>query len=299
MVIRDELPGAIPAGTLSRMPRRRAQPCDYDEPLRRVRVLVEADPDDPSLTPARLAREAGFAVHHFHRVFRGMTGMSLAAYVRGVRLGRAVRHVRHTQRPITDVAFDAGYEAAESFTRAFRGAFGESPSDFRAHLRPDVAVPAVTLRELPDAWLWSLRHTGPYTGLGDAFGRVLGAAAAAGVRCTRVLGLNHDDPDVIDEARLRYDVCLEVPTREAPPPPLEARTLPGGLYAVAVHRGPLDTLLDTYLGLLGVWAPGAGVRLHDQPVVEVSLSDPATTAPNDLITELLVRLVTVEDETLS
>jgi AraC family transcriptional regulator len=277
------------------MPRRHAQPCDYEEPLQRVRALVEANPDDAALTPARLAREAGFALHHFHRVFRGMTGMSVGAYVRAARLERAARHLRHTQRPITDLAFDAGYEAPESFSRAFRSRFGESPSDFRAHMRPEVAAPAVTLRELPDAWLWSLRHTGSYSGLGSTFGRLFGAAAAAGVSFTRVLGLNHDDPDIIDEERLRYDACLEVPTREVPPFPLEARTLPGGLYAVAVHRGPLDTLLDTYLGLLGVWTLRAGVRLCDEPVVEISLSDPANTPPAELVTELLARLVTIED----
>jgi AraC family transcriptional regulator len=276
------------------MPRRRALPCDYDEPLRRVRALVEAAPDDPALTPARLAREAGFALHHFHRVFRGVTGMSLAAYVRAVRLGRAAKQLRHTERPVTDVAFDAGYEAAESFTRAFRGSFGESPSDFRAQKRPDVAPPSVTLWELPAATLWSLRHTGPYDGLGAAFGRLLGVASSVGVTFTRVLGLNHDDPDVIDAEQLRYDVCLEVTTNAAPPPPLETRVLPGGLYAVAVHKGPLDGLLDTYLGLLGVWAPREGVRLHDEPVVEVSLSDPATTPPEELVTELLARVVTAE-----
>lgn len=158
------------------------------------------------------------------------------------------------------------------------------------------AAPAVTLRTLAAQPLWLLRHTGPYSGLGDAFSALFAAAGAAEVAPLDVLGLNHDDPDITAAAQLRYDVCIVAPAGRAPPPALEARTLPGGLYAVAVHRGPLDTLLDTYLGLIGVWAPREGVALHDEPVVERTLSDPSTTPADALVTELLVRVVTHADD---
>jgi AraC family transcriptional regulator len=273
------------------VPRRRANAEDYEAPLRRVRALVEGAADDEPLPPARLAREAGLALHHFHRVFRGMTGLSLAGYVRAVRLARAARQLRHTDRPVTDVALEAGYEAPEAFTRAFREAFGAAPTTFRAHMRPAVAPPAVTLRERAAQPLWSLRHTGPYDGLGSAFAALFAHARAAGAPLTQVLGLNHDDPDVVAPEQLRYDVCLAAPADRPPPAALEARTLPGGSYAVATHVGSLDTLLGTYLGLIGVWAPREGVRLHDEPVVEVTLSDPTTTPPAELVTELWVRVV--------
>jgi AraC family transcriptional regulator len=277
------------------MPRRRATALDYEVPLRRVRALVEDADDDTPLPPARLAREAGLALHHFHRVFRGMTGLSLAGYVRAVRLARAARQLRHTDRAVIDVALDAGYEAPEAFTRAFREAFGAAPTTFRAHTRPSVPAPVVTLRREPARPLWLLRHTGPYSGLDAAFASLFAAARDAGVVPTDVIGLNHDDPDIIAPAQLRYDVCLVAPQGRQPPAALDARTLSAGLYAVAVHRGPLDTLLDTYLGLIGVWAPRERIALHDEPVVERTLSDPRTTPADALATELLVRVVTNGD----
>src|SRR5215831_20213196 len=42
--------------------------------------------------------------------------------------------------PLTQIAFDAGYDTHESFSRAFRQMFGVSPSQFRAGQRP---VPSI------------------------------------------------------------------------------------------------------------------------------------------------------------
>ncbi len=42
-----------------------------------------------------------------------------------------MRLVFQPDRPITDVAFEAGYQNSESFTRAFQRQVGQSPSEFR------------------------------------------------------------------------------------------------------------------------------------------------------------------------
>jgi AraC family transcriptional regulator len=49
-----------------------------------------------------------------------------------LRLKRAsMRLLFQPRRPITDIALEAGYQNAESFTRAFRKRVGQSPSEFR------------------------------------------------------------------------------------------------------------------------------------------------------------------------
>ncbi len=65
-----------------------------------------------------------------------MVGESLKAHVRRLRLERAAHRLKGSDQAVTRIAFDAGYETHESFTRAFRAMFGESPSGFRELYRP-------------------------------------------------------------------------------------------------------------------------------------------------------------------
>lgn len=108
------------------------------------------------------------------------------------------------------------------------------------------------------------------------------------------LGLCYDDPEITASAHLRYDACLALPPalldKRELPPHLALRVVPAGRYAVATHRGPYDTLTDSYVALLGRWLPQRGVELTNDPVVERYLDDPWQTAPADLRTEICVRL---------
>src|SRR5258705_3918975 len=98
------------------------------------RVLAHfADHLDADLSVAELARIAHFSPYHFHRMFRAMTGESVAALVRRLRLETAGRALREHDGSVTDVALAAGYGSPEAFTRAFPPAFGAPPA---AHPRP-------------------------------------------------------------------------------------------------------------------------------------------------------------------
>ena len=65
------------------------------------------------------------------RIFSAMTDCSLAEYVRLRRLSEAERILCETDRRIIDVAYDCGYETAESFTKAFKKFNGFTPSECR------------------------------------------------------------------------------------------------------------------------------------------------------------------------
>ncbi|MFH1417502.1 MAG: AraC family transcriptional regulator, partial [Planctomycetota bacterium] len=113
---------------------------DYRQRILRVLVHIQGRLDE-AMSLEDLARIAHFSPYHFHRIFRGMVGESVKEHVRRLRLERAAFHLKATDQPVTRIAFDAGYEAHEAFTRAFRAMFGESPSGFRELHRP-VAYPA-------------------------------------------------------------------------------------------------------------------------------------------------------------
>ncbi len=269
--------------------------------VRILRVVdhVQAHLDD-DLEPHALAALAGFSPHHFHRVFRGMTGESVMGFVRRLRLERAAQRLGREGASVTTLAFDASYESHEAFTRAFRARFGVPPSAYRDRARTDReragAVLAAGLRDEPERHVVSLRHRGAYDRCMEAWAALMAWAARAGVlgHEEASLGLVYDDPEITDESHLRYDACLALPApvidRCALPPPLTRRLVPGGRYAVASHRGPYETLTESYLALLGRWLPARGVELSNEPIVERYLDDPFRTAPADLRTEICVRL---------
>ncbi len=76
---------------------------------------------------------------HFQRVFRFITGHSVAGYLRGRRLAEAGHRLLDPGARVTDVALDFGYESPEAFSRAFRRAFGLSPAHWREGARTSSA----------------------------------------------------------------------------------------------------------------------------------------------------------------
>ena len=92
---------------------------DYAERIIRVLVHIQQNLDD-DLPLEKLARLAFFSPFHFHRVFRGMVGESVKSHIRRLRLERAAMRLKQSEMAVTAIAFEAGYETHESFTRAFR-----------------------------------------------------------------------------------------------------------------------------------------------------------------------------------
>jgi AraC family transcriptional regulator len=78
-----------------------------------------------------LARHAYRSRTQFYRVFRAIIEETPVAMRRRLLLERAAWQLSRTQLPVTDIALNANYGSLEAFTRAFRKAFGISPSLYR------------------------------------------------------------------------------------------------------------------------------------------------------------------------
>ena len=78
-----------------------------------------------------LARIAHMSRRSFLRVFQSATGTSPLAWVIGQRINRACNLLRRTDRRVTEIAFDVGFNDSNYFTRQFRKVTGISPRDYR------------------------------------------------------------------------------------------------------------------------------------------------------------------------
>lgn len=261
----------------------------------RVLDAIHADLDG-ELDPGTLASLAGFSRHHFHRVFRGMVGESVMQYIRRHRLERAAFRLRHVGGDVAPTAFTHGYDSHEAFTRAFRAHFGMPPSEYRDQFqrKTDALPQAQCRREAPRRVLAS-RFVGPYDACAPAWERLMQQAGAmTGVRFDRpTLGLVYDDPEITAPEQCRYDACIElddVTPVPVLPAGLSVRTIPGGTYAVLQHVGGYDTILDSYVALLGSWLPRQQWELSDEPVVERYVVPFGSVSVDQLRTDVCVRL---------
>ena len=113
----------------------------YRQRILKVLVHIQRNLDRP-LSLEELAGVAHFSPYHFHRVFRAMVGESIMQHIRRLRLEWAVQQLVLTDQPVTAIAFEAGYETHEGFTRAFKAMFGRPPSAVRGDARKAVYVEA-------------------------------------------------------------------------------------------------------------------------------------------------------------
>ena len=280
---------------------------DYHQRMLRVLVYVQKHLDrDPTLE--ELAEVACFSPFHFHRIFRGMVGESVRAYVRRLRLERAAGRLITGDDPVIRIALDAGYESHAAFTRAFSAMTGLSPTEYRERRRPLVAdAPRlrraadgtftfetggpsmdVSVKTIPERRVAFIRHTGPYIECGAAWSRlcqVLGPQGRLGPGAD-FIGLSYDDPDVTPTDKIRYDACVVVDEDFEPSGEIGVQTVGGGLYAVTTHHGPYERLSETYAELCGQWAPAHGHAIRSAPSMEVYLNDPESTPPEDLLTDI-------------
>lgn len=87
---------------------------------------------DQPLTVPQLAARVFLSTARFSEVFARHTGCPPAAYLRRLRLSRAQTLLRETSLPVGEIAARCGYGEAAQLSRAFRGAFKQSPSQYRA-----------------------------------------------------------------------------------------------------------------------------------------------------------------------
>jgi AraC family transcriptional regulator len=279
---------------------------DYKERILRVLTYIQEHLDE-ALDLEELARVACFSSFHFHRIFAAMTGEMIADHVRRLRLERAAMELRSAAKQVIQVALDAGYEAHEAFTRAFKAAYGVSPAEFRratgpiailaapsgVHFRQGVPlttfntnhittkVMKIVTRKIKPMRVAYLRHVGPYEDTRQTWIDITARLSAdKQIRKSSVfIGIGYDNPSVTPSAELRYDACITVDEEYEPKKPVDLQTIVGGDYAVAKNC-PVGKIKDAFQYLYGKWLARSSRELQPAPgfIVLVNARDAVTPA---------------------
>lgn len=260
---------------------------------------------DQPLTLEALAAVGHFSPYHFHRIYRGTMGETVADTLRRMRLHRAAVELLYGTRTLAAIARLCGYGSTAAFNRAFALAHGCPPGEFRRRRGADaILAPRPTPDPIEDASMYrvditqrepvvvaALPYRGPYHAIGTTFERLGAWAGSRGLAQNRSFGLYYDDPESVPEDELKSDACIEIPgtfaLENGGPQRLD---IAGGRYAVLVHTGPYAELERPYRWLYGEWLPNSGEEAADAPVVEEYLNDPRALPPSQWRTAICVPL---------
>jgi transcriptional regulator GlxA family with amidase domain len=98
--------------------------------LLRARDAMDRTYAEPLDVPA-LARIACVSEAHFIRTFRATFGETPHRYLQRRRVERSMWLLRETDRSVTDICLDVGFNSLGTFSRTFRDIVGVSPSAYR------------------------------------------------------------------------------------------------------------------------------------------------------------------------
>jgi transcriptional regulator GlxA family with amidase domain len=111
------------------------KPCNEDPALLRRLLRAKDRMDGASHEDwpvRRLAHVSGVSQAHFARSFKQAFGVPPHRYLLTRRIERATALLRDTQLPVTEIAFQTGWQSLGTFGRIFRDITGESPSTMRS-----------------------------------------------------------------------------------------------------------------------------------------------------------------------
>lgn len=279
----------------------------YAQRFNRVFDYIDKHLSD-DLSVECLSRVANFSKFHFHRQFSHYAGISVARYIQLMRLKRASYRLAFNEEAlIIDIALEAGFENPESFSRAFKTIFGQTPTQFRSEpqwrawsdqyaavKREEIKMINVNVVEFVETQVAVLEHRGDPKLLNDSVKSFIDWRKQTGlspIQSSRSFGVVYDNPHTVEPEKFRFDICGEVLV----PVPENTRRIinkiiPGGRCAVVRHLGSHDRMDEGIYSLYRDWLPQSGEELRDFPLTFHYVNLMPNVAEHELITDIYLPL---------
>lgn len=279
----------------------------YTKRFDRVLAYIDANLEG-DLSVNTLSQVANFSAFHFHRQFTAFVGVPVSRYVQLMRLRRAAHCLSSgAGYSVLDAAFGAGFESPEAFSRAFRRAFGTTPSAFRKqpnwrvwsavftipHFSRNIIM-QIRIVEFCAVRVAALEHRGAPALVGESVREFIEWRMRSGqspVASSRSFGIPFGNPDTTPAEEFRFAICGEIHEAVAANEfGVTERVIPGGRCVVVRHVGSPDHIGESIYPIYRDWLPSSGEELRDQPLFFEYLSIFPETPQDQWQTDIYVPL---------
>ena len=275
----------------------------FDLVLAYIDANLEGD-----LSVKMLSQVANFSAFHFHRQFTAFVGVPVSRYVQLMRLRRAAHGLSSlADYSVLDAAFGAGFESPEAFSRAFRRAFGTTPSAFRKQPNWQVwsavftiphfsrsIIMQIRIVEFREVRVAALEHCGAPVLINESVRKFIEWRMQSGqspVASSRSFGIPFGNPDTTPAEEFRLAICGEIHEAVAANEfGVTERVIPGGRCVVVRHVGSTDHIGESIYPIYRDWLPTSGEELRDQPLFFDYLSIYPETPQDQWQTDIYVPL---------
>ncbi|MNJ38818.1 Right origin-binding protein [compost metagenome] len=268
---------------------------DYRSALEHAIVYIEDKLGD-DIKVEDVAKAAGYSYYHLNRQFTAILGESIGSYIKKRRLANSAKSLLYSHKKVIDIAFENGFESAESFSRAFKFIYKVSPQEYRInrldtfigfksklnshlleHLTSNVTVhPSIvevpeikvagirgetSLKDNKIAELWQ-EFNNMYTQIPhrSSLSRAFGICEACNEN-----NLYTMSPEIL----YTEVVGIEVSSFEGLPTAFIPKVITGGRYAVFTHKGTLRKLSQTFNYIWGTWLLNTKEEMDDREDLEL------------------------------
>lgn len=261
----------------------------HAQKLQRVCDYINQNLDE-DFSLENLSKVAKCSKYHFSRLFTIHIGISTFQYIQLMRLKRASYHLAfNTEKKIIDIALEAQFENPESFSRAFKRVFNQSPSEFRKNQQwpqwQEIIqstnysryTPLINRKNAMEIKIVAfektkvalLEHRGAPEKILESAGKFIEwrkQSQLSPVETSRTFGIAYDDPQTTEKQNFRFDICSSI-KKDVPENSQGVKTsfIPQGRCAVIRHCGSHDKMDDKIRYLYTLWLPESKETLRDFP----------------------------------
>ncbi|MFD3257545.1 GyrI-like domain-containing protein [Paenibacillus lentus] len=249
-------------------------------------VFIENNLYEP-IAACDVAKAVSYSYYHFHRYFQAVMGETIGSYIRSRRLTQAAWDLVHSEKKVLEIGISLYFETAESFTRAFKGRYSLTPTEYRKNgidvlignrqsaQKPDKTIityagldPEIMM--IPATYIMGFRFKTTITGgesvtMWQRFNNQIPHALLSNKRYGIFEAGETCSSDIFNtDSETTAFVGIEISENYPICGGMQRKKLCGGKYAKFIHRGTVDTLKQTYHYIWGIWFPKSGFELANR-----------------------------------
>ncbi|MDH5545303.1 MAG: AraC family transcriptional regulator [Gammaproteobacteria bacterium] len=269
---------------------------------------------DETLNVEDMSRIAAISKYHFHRLFSEMYGIGVYRYIQLCRLKKASYLLAFREdTQIIEVALASGFEAAESFSRAFRKGTGQSPRQFRKNpqwspwndtrqqlaeiRRQNMAAvdmsQSIEIVNFNRTRLAVLEHHGDPQTIGDSIRKFIQWRKQNDLAPSKNATFNilHNNPCEVAPGDYSLDIGVETDMDlTGNDAGLVEKIIPAGRCARSRFVGSDDALGEAIHFLYAEWLPQSGEEPRDFPLFVQRVKFYPDVAENEAVTDIYLAL---------